>query len=80
MNMADLLKYKDIFSQSINEPDVFWGKAAENVIWDKKWDKVLDDSKKPFYRLVCRRTIKYLLQRSRLSGRIRKGRTNGNYL
>ena len=50
MNMADQLKYKEIFSQSINEPDVFWGKAAESVVWNKKWDKVLDDSKKPFYR------------------------------
>jgi len=48
MNMADQLKYKEIFSQSINEPDVFWGKAAENVIWNKKWDKVLDDSKNFF--------------------------------
>jgi propionyl-CoA synthetase len=47
--MADQLKYKEIYSQSINEPDLFWGQAAENVIWNKKWDKVLDDSKKPFY-------------------------------
>ena len=49
MNMADQLKYKEIYSQSINQPDVFWGKAAEDVIWNKKWNKVLDDSKKPFY-------------------------------
>ena len=47
--MANKLKYDKIFSQSINQPDVFWGKAAEDVIWNKKWDKVLDDSKKPFY-------------------------------
>ena len=48
--MTDQLKFKEIYSQSINQPDIFWGKAAEDVIWNKKWDKVLDDSKKPFYR------------------------------
>ena len=48
--MANQLKYKEIYSQSINQPDIFWGEAAQEVIWNKKWDKVLDDSKKPFYR------------------------------
>ena len=50
MNMADQSKFKEIFSQSINQPDIFWGKAAEDIHWNKKWDKVLDDGKKPFYR------------------------------
>jgi hypothetical protein len=31
MNMADQLKFKEIYSQSINQPDIFWGKAAEDV-------------------------------------------------
>jgi propionyl-CoA synthetase len=48
--MSKSLKYKDIYEQSINKPDVFWGKAAEEIKWTKKWDKVLDDSKKPFYK------------------------------
>jgi len=42
--------YEAAFEQSINDPDAFWGKAAEDVAWTKKWDKVLDDSNKPFYR------------------------------
>ena len=42
--------YEVAFEQSINDPDGFWGKAAEDVAWTKKWDKVLDDSNKPFYR------------------------------
>jgi len=42
--------YEVAFEQSINDPDAFWGKAAEDVAWTKKWDKVLDDSNKPFYR------------------------------
>jgi propionyl-CoA synthetase len=48
--MSESLKFKDVYEQSINQPDVFWGKAAEAIQWTKKWDKVLDDSNKPFYR------------------------------
>jgi propionyl-CoA synthetase len=43
-------KYDEIFKRSISDPDGFWGEAAENIDWYKKWDKVLDDSNKPFYR------------------------------
>jgi propionyl-CoA synthetase len=48
--MAGSLKFADVYNESINKPDVFWGKAAEEIKWVKKWDKVLDDSNKPFYR------------------------------
>jgi len=46
--MANL--YDESFQQSIKDPEAFWGKAAEDIHWYKKWDKVLDDSNKPFYR------------------------------
>ncbi|MFO7754065.1 MAG: propionyl-CoA synthetase [Desulfobacteraceae bacterium] len=46
--MANL--YDDVYYQSINDPETFWGKIAEDCHWYKKWDKVLDDSNKPFYR------------------------------
>jgi propionyl-CoA synthetase len=42
--------YQVAFDRSINSPDEFWGEAAENISWIKRWDKVLDDSNKPFYR------------------------------
>jgi len=42
--------YESAFQQSIKEPDKFWAAAAEDCHWYKKWDKVLDDSNKPFYR------------------------------
>jgi len=42
--------YDDAFAKSINDPDAFWAEAAEDCHWYKKWDKVLDDSNKPFYR------------------------------
>jgi len=42
--------YQQAYTQSIQDPEGFWGDAAEEIDWIKKWDKVLDDSNKPFYR------------------------------
>ncbi len=38
------------FDRSLKDPAGFWGEAAEAVYWYKKWEKVLDDSRQPFYR------------------------------
>jgi propionyl-CoA synthetase len=45
-----MITYKEVFQRSIQDPDGFWGEAAEAITWYKKWDKVLDSSKPPFYR------------------------------
>ncbi len=42
--------YEQAYNRSIQDPEGFWGEAAEQIDWIKKWDKVLDDSNKPFYR------------------------------
>ncbi|MDY6837399.1 MAG: propionyl-CoA synthetase [Thermodesulfobacteriota bacterium] len=42
--------YEEAYKISIEDPEKFWGEAAEQCHWFKKWDKVLDDSNKPFYR------------------------------
>lgn len=42
--------YETAYAESITDPEAFWGKAAEACHWYKKWDKVLDDSNKPFFR------------------------------
>jgi propionyl-CoA synthetase len=42
--------FDEIYAQSLNDPESFWAQAAEDVHWYKKWDKVLDDSRPPFYR------------------------------
>jgi propionyl-CoA synthetase len=42
--------YESAYVQSIRDPATFWGRIAEDCHWYKKWDKVLDDSRKPFYR------------------------------
>jgi propionyl-CoA synthetase len=42
-------KYAEVFQKSIQEPEVFWGEAAEAISWYKKCSGVLDDSRQPFY-------------------------------
>jgi propionyl-CoA synthetase len=42
--------YEEAYRRSIEDPEGFWGEAAEAITWTKKWDKVLDDSNAPFYR------------------------------
>jgi propionyl-CoA synthetase len=42
--------YDEVYARSINDPIGFWAEAAEEIHWYKKWQKVLDDSHKPFYR------------------------------
>src|SRR5215813_7563750 len=42
--------YDSVYGRSINDPEGFWAEAAEEIHWYKRWDKVLDESKKPFYR------------------------------
>ena len=39
-----------MFDRSLKDPVGFWGEAAEAVHWYKRWEKVLDDSRPPFYR------------------------------
>ncbi len=65
-------KYSEVYNISINHPDRFWGEAAESVQWEKKWDRVLDDSNKPFYRWfvggrlnTCYNALDYHVQNGR---------------
>ncbi len=43
-------KYEELYRQSIEMPEVFWAAEAEKLRWFKKWDRVLDMSKAPFFR------------------------------
>ncbi len=42
--------YQQAYEESMKHPDTFWGRAAGDVVWYKKYSAVLDDSRKPFYR------------------------------
>ena len=35
-------EYKSAYKKSIEEPETFWAEVAENFLWKKKWDKVLN--------------------------------------
>src|SRR5690349_24790921 len=43
-------RYEEAYARSLRDPEGFWAEAAEQIHWFKRWDKVLDDSNKPFYR------------------------------
>ncbi len=42
--------YDDIYARSLAEPEAFWAEAAEGIHWERRWDRVLDNSRAPFYR------------------------------
>jgi acetyl-CoA synthetase len=34
--------YKEAYQESVDDPETFWGNIADNFVWRKKWDKVLN--------------------------------------
>ena len=42
--------YDTAYARSIQDPEGFWGEAAQAVRWTRKWSKVLDSSNPPFNR------------------------------
>jgi acetyl-CoA synthetase len=47
---AHVKNYEKLYNRSIRDREGFWAEEAENLVWKKKWDAVLDDSNKPFYK------------------------------
>jgi acetyl-CoA synthetase len=47
---ANVREYDSLYKKSIKDREGFWGTEARNLEWFRKWDKVLDDSNKPFYK------------------------------
>ncbi|HXH37778.1 MAG TPA: propionyl-CoA synthetase [Thermoanaerobaculia bacterium] len=42
-------RYEEEYRRSIADPEGFWGKAAEDVHWFRRWDRVLDRSRDPLF-------------------------------
>ncbi|MES2429998.1 MAG: acetate--CoA ligase [Bacteroidota bacterium] len=40
--IKSLEDYKKAYQESVDNPEGFWGAIAENFLWRKKWDKVLN--------------------------------------
>ncbi|HYR66660.1 MAG TPA: AMP-binding protein, partial [Reyranella sp.] len=43
-------KYRALHRRSLKDPEGFWAEQAAAIDWTRRWDKVLDASKAPFYR------------------------------
>ena len=43
-------KCDELYSFAAKDNLAFWAQEAENLHWFKKWDKILDDSNKPFFK------------------------------
>jgi propionyl-CoA synthetase len=42
--------YIETYRRALERPDDFWAEAAEAIDWERRSDRVLDDSRPPFYR------------------------------
>jgi propionyl-CoA synthetase len=43
-------RFEEIYRHSLERPGEFWAQAAAEIDWIEPWDRVLDDSRAPFYR------------------------------
>ena len=41
------MSYEEVYRRSMEDPEGFWGEAAESLHWYRKWDRVLDLSDGP---------------------------------
>lgn len=50
-NVSGMEAYEALCDEANRDPDAFWARLAnENVVWDKPFTTVLDESEKPFYK------------------------------
>src|SRR5712691_12291851 len=43
-------RYEETYRRALSEPAAFWAAAASAIDWERRWDRVLDASRPPFYR------------------------------
>jgi propionyl-CoA synthetase len=43
-------RFEEVYRRSLEDPEGFWAEAAAAIDWDEPWQRVLDDSRAPFYR------------------------------
>ena len=47
---ARVKDWEAMYKASIEDPQAFWAKEAEELEWFEHWDRILDDSNPPFYK------------------------------
>ncbi|HEX8077682.1 MAG TPA: acetate--CoA ligase [Chthoniobacterales bacterium] len=40
--IGSMAEYQRLYRESIDEPEKFWAREAEELVWRKKWDRVLE--------------------------------------
>jgi acetyl-CoA synthetase len=50
LDYATVKEYDNLYKYSIENSEAFWEEQAQNLEWYEPWDKVIDDSDKPFYK------------------------------
>ena len=43
-------RFEEVYRRSLEQPEEFWAEAAAEIDWVQPWERVLDDSRAPFYR------------------------------
>jgi len=70
----------EAYQESIIRPENFCAEVAKEVQWFKPYEKVFDDSQKPFLPVVSRWGDEHFPQRGGLSRGKRPGSPNGYHL
>ncbi len=42
LQIKSFKEYQNVYQYSVNEPEKFWAEIADNFLWRKKWDTVLE--------------------------------------
>ena len=50
VQQANVSEYENLHKFSIDNNEEFWAERAREFEWYKPWEKVLDDSNKPFFK------------------------------
>ncbi len=50
LERAHIKDYPSLYRRAMQDLEAFWAEQAEELEWFRKWDRVLDDREKPFYK------------------------------
>ncbi len=50
MGQYPVSSYAEVHARSLRDPEGFWGEIAEQIDWERRWERVLDDSRAPYFR------------------------------
>ncbi len=43
-------EYEELYRESVEEPENFWARMAEDLHWFRKWDRILNADEAPFFK------------------------------